>query len=108
MQPRIQTTDHLTTPAHDLQQQIEGRVLLPGDPDYDQVRGGWNRSIEQRPALILIAQSARDVVAVELGPAPTLVEEEDEDHRAEAQAGRGLDRAERWARPRGPREAGQR
>ena len=46
-----------------LQSQVSGSVLLPGDALYEQVRRGWNLSIDQRPALILVADNAQDVVA---------------------------------------------
>jgi FAD/FMN-containing dehydrogenase len=41
-----------------------GKVLLPGDADYDVVRGVWNGAIDRRPALI-----ARCTTAAEVGAA---------------------------------------
>lgn len=46
-----------------LRQGVTGRVLTPGDPDYEQRRRGWNLAVNQYPALILIAADAEDVVA---------------------------------------------
>lgn len=46
-----------------LQGQVAGSVLTAADQDYEQTRRGWNRSIDQRPAAILIAENAQDVVA---------------------------------------------
>jgi hypothetical protein len=63
MQPQSKMTTDLPKLAQHFRKEIAGRVLLPGDSDYDQARQGWNRSIEQHPALILVAQSAQDVVA---------------------------------------------
>ena len=50
------------TAAGTLQSRIIGRVLVPGDPDYDQGRGGWNRAVDQRPSMVVYAQSVADVV----------------------------------------------
>jgi len=44
-------------------QRVTGRVLTPDDADYEQRRRGWNRTVNQYPALILIAADAADVVA---------------------------------------------
>src|SRR5262245_60430463 len=45
-----------------LQSRITGRVLVPGDPGYDQARGGWNLAVDQRPSVVVCAQSVADVV----------------------------------------------
>lgn len=50
-----------TLPTDILQAQIEGRVILPEDPAYDEMRLAWNRKVIQYPALIVVAQSAVDV-----------------------------------------------
>jgi FAD/FMN-containing dehydrogenase len=54
---------HETDAVQYLQQRLVGRLLTPEDPDYEQTRRGWNLSIDQRPALILVAGHAQDVVA---------------------------------------------
>ena len=41
---------------------IEGRVIVPNDPDYDTVRQAWNLLLDQHPALIVVVASASDVV----------------------------------------------
>ena len=49
--------------AQRLQDQVGGAVLTPEDKDYDQLRRGWNLSIDQYPALILVPHHVQDVVA---------------------------------------------
>lgn len=45
----------------ELQSLLQGQVITPTDPRYDEARLAWNRSVEQRPALIVAAASASDV-----------------------------------------------
>ncbi|MBZ0284735.1 MAG: FAD-binding oxidoreductase [Anaerolineae bacterium] len=54
---------HTTVDVQQLQQQVIGRVLTPDNADYEQMRHGHNLSINQYPALILMARNAQDVVA---------------------------------------------
>lgn len=49
--------------AEQLQSQVSGLVLTPDSGDYEQARRGWNRTVDQHPALILVADDAQDVVA---------------------------------------------
>jgi FAD/FMN-containing dehydrogenase len=42
---------------------IQGRVIVPGHPDYDDARKAWNLVVDQHPALIVIAANAADVQA---------------------------------------------
>jgi FAD/FMN-containing dehydrogenase len=48
---------------HQLSDQVSGKVLFPGDPDYDKTRRGWNLTVDQHPALILVAADVEDVIA---------------------------------------------
>src|SRR5262249_50726488 len=43
-------------------QGVRGDVLQPGDPGYDEARAIWNGLIDRRPALIVQATGAADVV----------------------------------------------
>jgi hypothetical protein len=46
-----------------LQEQLRGDVWRPGDGGYDAGRGAWNLSVEQRPALVVMAENVGDVAA---------------------------------------------
>jgi hypothetical protein len=46
-----------------LESQIEGQVIQPSDSHYEQLRLTWNRLIDQRPALIVVAANPADVSA---------------------------------------------
>lgn len=41
--------------------EFSGRILTPSDADYDRLRRGWNLNIDQRPAAIMLPESAQDV-----------------------------------------------
>ncbi|MFC6287665.1 PIG-L family deacetylase [Nocardioides sp. GCM10027113] len=41
-----------------------GRVHLPGDPAYDQVRQPWNLAVDQRPAAVALPHTVDEVVEV--------------------------------------------
>ncbi|GAA2789568.1 FAD-binding oxidoreductase [Saccharopolyspora taberi] len=45
----------------ELRSKVRGEVLLAGDDGYDDQRSGWNLTIEHRPAVIVVAESADDV-----------------------------------------------
>lgn len=47
----------------DLRAQVQGEVLTPGDARYEEARRAWNLSVEQHPALIVVALQAADVAA---------------------------------------------
>lgn len=49
--------------AEALQNQIAGQVILPEDERYEEARLAHNRSIDQRPALIVSALTAADIAA---------------------------------------------
>ncbi|MDO8212968.1 FAD-binding oxidoreductase [Conexibacter sp. CPCC 206217] len=46
-----------------LRAQIAGAVATAADPGYDALRASWNLTFDQRPALVVEAASADDVVA---------------------------------------------
>ena len=45
-----------------LAEQTRGQVFLPDDPGYDKARTGWNLSVQQHPALVLMAETPEDIV----------------------------------------------
>jgi FAD/FMN-containing dehydrogenase len=42
---------------------LRGTAYIPGDEGYDGARSAWNLAADQRPALVVMAQDAADVVA---------------------------------------------
>lgn len=44
-----------------LKQKIQGRVVVPGDSDYDEIRKIWNAMIDRHPAAIVRAAQSEDV-----------------------------------------------
>lgn len=46
-----------------LKQQTTGSVLTSDSPDYETTRRGWDLSIDHHPAVIVVAETAQDVVA---------------------------------------------
>jgi FAD/FMN-containing dehydrogenase len=46
-----------------LRHALDGAVVAPGDPDYDDARRRWNAGIDRRPAVIAGCTSTADVVA---------------------------------------------
>lgn len=46
-----------------LQSEVCGVVLVYGDPGYDEARRAWNLNVDQHPAVIVVAEDPRDVVA---------------------------------------------
>jgi FAD/FMN-containing dehydrogenase len=45
-----------------LRESIAGDVLVPADRGYDEARRAWNLAANQRPAVVVFAQSAADVI----------------------------------------------
>src|SRR5215510_9777256 len=48
--------------AQTLRAAIAGEVFVPGDPGYDRARQAWNLAADERPAVVVMAESAADVV----------------------------------------------
>jgi FAD/FMN-containing dehydrogenase len=71
MTSTIPAPEAVTTPATTLDRlaaelatDLDGTLVRPGDPDWDQARLAWHLDVDQRPAAVVVAGSVRDVVAV--------------------------------------------
>jgi FAD/FMN-containing dehydrogenase len=47
----------------DLAAALTGTLVRPGDPGWDEARRAWNLAADQRPDLVVLAETADDVVA---------------------------------------------
>src|SRR5262249_53598269 len=41
---------------------IAGQVSVPGQAGYDQARQAWNLAVDERPSVVVVAESASDVI----------------------------------------------
>jgi FAD/FMN-containing dehydrogenase len=55
---KIQSNEKIET----LKNNVKGRLVLPDDPNYDEVREIWNAMIDRRPAVIVQCAEADDVL----------------------------------------------
>src|SRR5687768_5404544 len=55
------TIDHA---VERLRERVLGGVVTPGDASWDDARRAWNLALDQRPELVVQAESAEDVAAV--------------------------------------------
>ena len=71
----------------------DGRVFLPGDPRYDEVRIPWNVAVDQRPAAVALPQTAAEVSALVSAAAENglTVAPQSTGHNAGPLAAHGLD-----------------
>ncbi|NKX55835.1 FAD-binding oxidoreductase [Arthrobacter mobilis] len=53
----------LASPYAELEVQLRGRAIRPGDPDYDEARAVYNGMIDRRPALVVRCADSADVLA---------------------------------------------
>ena len=59
--------------AHDIDQlraAVAGDVVVPGDETYESARMAWNLTARQRPAVVVVAQRADDILAAVLDLTP--------------------------------------
>jgi FAD/FMN-containing dehydrogenase len=57
-------TERTVRDIQPLRDRIQGEVVGPADPTYDQARLAWNLAADQRPAFVVFPETADDVVAV--------------------------------------------
>jgi FAD/FMN-containing dehydrogenase len=55
------TAHPLATDVAALRAQLEGTIVLPGEESWDQARQAWNLAVDQRPAVVALPRSSRDV-----------------------------------------------
>jgi len=55
---KIQSNEKIET----LKNNVKGQIVLPDDPNYDEVRKIWNAMIDRRPAVIVQCAEADDVL----------------------------------------------
>src|SRR5207302_2370457 len=49
--------------VQELQARLDGEIVTPSDESWDEARQAWNLAVDQRPAAVVYAESADDVVA---------------------------------------------
>src|SRR5438105_7070257 len=49
--------------GQELQAGLDGEIVTPSDESWDEARQAWNLAVDQRPAAVVYAESADDVVA---------------------------------------------
>jgi len=54
---KIQSNENIET----LKSNVKGQIVLPDDPNYNEVREIWNAMIDRRPAVIIQCAEADDV-----------------------------------------------
>ena len=54
--------ENIRIELHRLQSKIKGKILLPEDNEFDSARATWHIATDHRPALIVLAANAKDVI----------------------------------------------
>jgi UDP-N-acetylenolpyruvoylglucosamine reductase len=62
MNNSVLTSPRLDIDVTSLRSSIAGDVYVPGDEGYDEARTAWNLYVDQRPSVIVMPESAIDVV----------------------------------------------
>src|SRR5689334_10543245 len=47
---------------HALRSRLDGCLVVPGDPRWDEARRAWNLAVDQRPFAVALVESSQDVV----------------------------------------------
>ena len=59
----MNSSNTITRPSREtLEAMVAGDVVVPGDDGYDQARRAWDLAADQRPAVVVFAESVVDVV----------------------------------------------
>ncbi|WP_254431388.1 FAD-binding oxidoreductase [Agromyces sp. Marseille-P2726] len=59
---RTATASSLRETLGQLRGRIDGRVVMPADPDWDEARAAWNLAVDQRPVAVVLPESVDDIV----------------------------------------------
>jgi FAD/FMN-containing dehydrogenase len=46
-----------------LRGRLDGRIVLPEEPEWDEARSAWNLAVDQRPSAVVLPESSEDVAA---------------------------------------------
>ena len=57
------TASEIATPDA-LRARLAGDIVVPGDTAWDTARSAWNLAVDQRPAMVVLPESAEDVQVV--------------------------------------------
>lgn len=60
--PTIKNEQIALPELESLKRRLAGQAITPADAEYNTVRQPWNLSVDQRPALVVIAHSSNDIV----------------------------------------------
>jgi FAD/FMN-containing dehydrogenase len=60
----VRMTTRVTADFEALSDRLRGRLVRPGEPDWDVARRAWNLAVDQRPAAVVEALGPDDVQAV--------------------------------------------
>jgi FAD/FMN-containing dehydrogenase len=60
----LTTHPHVQDGIRMLRARLEGEMVLPGDPGWDEARRAWNLAVDQRPLAVVLVESAGDVVEI--------------------------------------------
>jgi FAD/FMN-containing dehydrogenase len=64
METLIQRRNGAPIDVRALRARLVGDLVLPGDDEWESARQAWNLAVDQRPAAVVLPETAEDVVAV--------------------------------------------
>jgi hypothetical protein len=64
MDNALRKSDGAEIDVRGLRARVVGEVVLPGDDEWETARLAWNLAVDQRPAAVVLPETAEDVVAV--------------------------------------------
>ena len=64
--PRQHVRSGIADALDDLAVDLDGTLVRPGDPTWDQARTAWHLDVDQHPTAVVVAETVRDVITVVL------------------------------------------